>query len=104
MRDNYYRNNYGSVPMGGYGRRYGADTFKEYEEENYRPKDYMGDVKENYRIYNEQKSYATKELSMQGLNDTLESIVNVIAMLKSEARSPQEKDLIKRYIVTINNL
>ena len=44
------------------------------------------------------------KLSLQGLNDTLESIVNVMAMLKKEARSPQEMDLIKRYIITINNL
>ena len=103
MRDNYYRDSYGSVPMGGYGRD-GADTFREYEGEIYNPKDYKDVMKENYQIYKDQRSYAPKELSMQGLNDTLESIVNVMAMLKKEARSPQEMDLIKRYIITINNL
>ncbi len=104
MRDDYYRNSYGSVPMGGYGRMYGADTFKEYQGEPYNPKDYVKAMQENYQIYNEQGQYANKELSMQGLNDTLESVVNVLAMLKTEARSPQELDLIKRYIITINNL
>lgn len=104
MRDSYYRDSYGSVPMGGYGRRYGADTFREYEGEVYNPKDYKEVMKENYQIYKDQRSYAPKELSMQGLNDTLESVVNVMAMLKKEARSPQEMDLIKRYIITINNL
>ena len=103
MRDNYYRDRYGSVPMGGYDM-YGADTFREYEGEIYNPKDYKEVMKENYQIYKDQKSYAPKELSMQGLNDTLESVVNVMAMLKKEARSPQEMDLIKRYIITINNL
>jgi hypothetical protein len=41
---------------------------------------------------------------MQNLNDTLEGIINVLAMLKTEARSPQEMDLIRRYIVTINEM
>ena len=103
MRDSYYRDSYGSVPMGGYGR-YGADTFREYDKENYYPGDYERVMNENYQIYEKQKQYANKELSLQGLNDTLESVVNVMAMLKKEARSPQEMDLIKRYIITINNL
>lgn len=104
MRDNYYRNSYGSVPMGGYRDMYGADTFREYDRENYQPSDYERVMNENYQIYANQKQYANKELSLQGLNDTLESVVNVMAMLKKEARSPQELDLIKRYIITINNL
>ena len=104
MRDSYYRNSYGSVPMGGYGTRYGADTFMEYDKENYHPDDYARVMNENYQIYERQKQYANKELSLQELNDTLESVVNVMAMLKKEARSPQETDLIKRYIITINNL
>jgi len=98
-----YRYNYGSTPMGSYGR-YGADTFREYDRERYQPKDYVEEMNNNFKIYNEQKEYAPKEFSMQSLNDTLESIVNVMAMLKKEARSPQEVDLIRRYIVTINEL
>lgn len=98
-----YRYNYGSTPMGSYGR-YGADTFREYDRERYQPKDYVEEMNNNFKIYNEQREYAPKEFSMQSLNDTLESIVNVMAMLKKEARSPQEVDLIRRYIVTINEL
>ena len=98
-----YRYNYGSTPMGSYGR-YGADTFREYDRERYQPRDYIDEMHNNFKTYNEQKEYAPKEFSMQSLNDTLESIVNVIAMLKKEARSSQEVDLIRRYIVTINEL
>ena len=109
MRDDYYRgsynrNRYGSTAMDTYGRMYGADTFREYDRENYNPKDYMEEMRENYQIYNEQNKYTPKNASMQNLNDTLESIVNVVAMLKKQVRSPEEMDLIKRYIVTLNNL
>lgn len=104
MRDYYGRDYYSSTAMGGLGRRYGADTFREYEEEAYKPKDYVKDMQDNYQIYKNQAPYAPKDFSLQSLNATLESVVNVIAMLKRDARSPQEKDLIKRYIVTINEL
>ena len=109
MRDDYYRGNYnrspyGSTAMDTYGRRYGADTFREYDKERYNPKDYMDEMQENYQIYNEQNEYTPKNASMQNLNDTLESIVNVMAMLKKKVRSPEEMDLIRRYIVTLNNL
>ena len=67
-----YRYNYGSTPMGSYGR-YGADTFREYDRERYQPKDYVEEMNNNFKIYNEQKEYAPKEFSMQSLNDTLES-------------------------------
>lgn len=101
---NYRDYNYGSTPLGGHRTLYGENTYREYEKESYHPKDYVEEMKDNYKRYNEQKQYATRDLSMQGLNDTLESIVNVIAMLKKEARSPHETDLIRRYITTINNL
>ena len=100
MRDRY---EYGSTPLG-YGRRYGANTYREYEKDNYRPDDYIKSVHENYEIYKKQGQYDTRQNSMQNLNDTLEGIINVLAMLKTEARSPQEKDLIRRYIVTINEM
>lgn len=100
MRDRY---KYGSTPLG-YGRRYGANTYREYEKETYHPDDYMNSMHENYEIYKNQGQYDTRQNSMQNLNDTLEGIVNVLAMLKTEARSPQEMDLIRRYIVTINEM
>lgn len=99
MRDRY---KYGSTPLG-YGR-YGANTYREYEKETYHPDDYMKSMHENYEIYKNKGQYDTRQNSMQNLNDTLEGIVNVLAMLKTEARSPQEMDLIRRYIVTINEM
>lgn len=100
MRDRY---EYGSTPLG-YGRRYSANTYREYEKETYHPDDYMNSMHENYEIYKNQGQYDTRQNSMQNLNDTLEGIINVLAMLKTEARSPQEMDLIRRYIVTINEM
>lgn len=100
MRDRY---KYGSTPLG-YGRMYGANTYREYERNNYNPDDYMKSMHENYQIYKNQGQYDTKQNSMQNLNDTLENIINVLSMLKMEARSPQEMDLIRRYIVTINEM
>ena len=48
MRDYYGRDYYSSTAMGGLGRRYGADTFREYDEDAYKPKDYVKDMNENY--------------------------------------------------------
>lgn len=105
MRDSYYiRNPYGSTAMDTYGRKYGDNTYREYERESYHPKDYVEQMQENYQIYKEQNKYVNRNTSMQSLNDTLESVVNIMAMLKKEARSSEERDLIKRYIVTINEL
>ena len=105
MRTDYYNMYpYGSTAMGGYDRRYGADSYMEYDRHNYHPDMYKDDMHRNYQHYTEQVNYAPKEISRESLNDTLENIVNTMAMLKREASSPEELDLIKRYIVTINQL
>ena len=111
MRYGYYgrsynRDPYGSSVISGYGRnrRYGDNSYREYEYDNYSPEESMEDMHQNYRNYDEHRENTPREMYIEDLNDTLESIVNTISMLKKAARSPEEVDLIRRYIVTINNL
>lgn len=103
MHERYVRNPYGSMALGGYSRRYGDASYREYDRDSYSPEAYRQDMNQNYQNYM-QKQYVPYEISRESLNDTMDSIVNIIAMLKREARSPEELDLIKRYIVTINQL
>lgn len=49
-------------------------------------------------------NYGAQQDSMQSLNAMLESVVDFIAMLKREAKTPDEMDLIKRYAMTISEM
>ena len=115
-----YRNysNYGEDSMGNYGRRmrdsrgrfmegsYGARGY----DRRYRGEEVLGDMYEGYQAYSESSeqfgrgNYGAKQESMESLNTMLESVVDFMAMLKKDANSQEELDLIKRYSKTISDL
>lgn len=115
-----YRNysNYSEDSMGNYGRRmrdsrgrfmegsYGARGY----DRRYRGEEVLGDMYEGYQAYSESSeqfgrgNYGAKQESMESLNTMLESVVDFMAMLKKDANSQEELDLIKRYSKTISDM
>jgi hypothetical protein len=64
---------------------------------------HYGDYADSRDMYG-RGDYEAKEESLQSLNYMLESVVDFIAMLKRDAKSQGELDLIKRYAQTISEM
>lgn len=104
MRYSAY-NNYGREA---YGRR-ARDSRGRYM--GHRPEDRIDEMYMNYQAYSEGKeaygrsgNYSAKEDSMMCLETMLESMVDFVKMLKEEAGSQEEMDLIHKYIKKINEM
>lgn len=113
----YGRGNYGRGGYGNYGE-YGA--YGAYGEGSYgrrgnfrgnRPEDKMDEMYMNYQAYSEGKeaygrsgNYSAKEDSMKGLEKMLESAVDFFKMLKEEASSQEEMELVHKYAKKISEM
>lgn len=100
-RGSYGRNSYGD---GSYGRR-GYDA----KYRGHRPEDRMDEMYMNYQAYSEGReaygrsgNYSAKEDSMKSLEFMLESAVDLFKMLREEASSPEEKEIIEKYAKKIS--
>jgi hypothetical protein len=115
-----YKNygNYNEGSMGNYGRRMrdsrgrfmeGGYSARGYDSK-YRGKEVLGDMMDAYEEYSESSeqfgrgNYSAKHDSMENLGTMLDSVVDFIAMLKKDANSQEELDLIKRYSKTISDM
>lgn len=105
---NYGRNygNYGREQYGEYGNygEYGRDSYgRRGVDRKYRGHDYMDRMAGEYGRYEEGReqynagNYGAKEDTMKSLRYMLESMVDFVEMLKSEANSQEEVQLIKQY-------
>ena len=87
---------------GNYGRR-GVDA-------KYRGHDLIEDVYQNYGNYSEGReeygrgNYGAKEDTMKSLEYMLQSVVEFITMLKDEAGSQEEFEMIKKYTKKISEM
>lgn len=125
-----YRGEYGNrgygegYSEGGYGARsnyregeYGArrrDSRGRYMERGvdarYRGEEPLNDMHDNYRGYMEGReeynrgSYGAKHDSMEALKYMLESAVDFFEMLKQDANSQEELELVKKYANKINEI
>ena len=98
---------YGEHSRGTYGRR-SRDSRGRFM--GHRPEDRIDEMYMNYQAYSEGKEahsrgvYGAKEDSMMCLEDMLESMVDFVKMLKDEAGSQEEMELIHRYIAKISEM
>lgn len=97
-RGGYGRDAYGE---GSYGRR-ARDSRGRYM--GHRPEDRMDEMYMNYQAYSEGReaygrsgNYSAKEDSLKSLEFMLESALDLFKMLREEASSPEEKELIDKY-------
>lgn len=98
--DDYDRN----YPRESYGRR-GRDSRGRYKGD-----DMIDDMHRNYRMYSDGRdqynrgNYGAKQDTMQSLEYMLESVVDFVEMLKEEAGSEEEMQLIKHYTKKISEM
>jgi hypothetical protein len=99
---------YGRYSDGSYGRR-GRDSRGRYTG-NY-PEDRIDEMYMNYQAYSEGKdaygrsgNYSAKEDSMMCLEHMLESMVDFVKMLKEEANSQEEMELIRKYVHKLSDM
>lgn len=95
-------NNYGREQYGTYGRR-GGDR-------RYRGHDYMDGMYDAYGRYEEGReqynrgNYGAKDDTLKSLEYMLESATNFFHMLKSEANSQEEMQMIREYAKKISEM
>ena len=109
--DGYGRNSYGEGES--YGRRSrdsrGRYTARGYDSK-YRGHEMMDDMYQNYEAYSEGReqygrgNYSAKEDTMMSLEYMLESMVDFVEMLKQDASSQEEVNLIKKYTKQISEM
>lgn len=116
--ENFMRYGEGSYGRG-YGRGYSAyNNYSNYgrrgvdsKYKGSRPEDRMDEMYMNYQAYSEGReaygrsgNYSAKEDSMKSLEFMLESAVDLFKMLKEEASSQEEVEMIKKYAHKISEM
>jgi hypothetical protein len=118
MYGNYGRGSYGEYSEGGNysgGRR--RDSRGRYMERggsdrggNYRGQEMLDDMYQNYGEYSENReeygrgNYNAKGDTLKSLEYMLESVVDFMEMLKQDASSKEEVDMIKKYSKKISEM
>ena len=99
---------YGAYGRDAYGRRR-RDSRGRYM--GHRPEDKIDEIYMNYQAYSEGReaygrsgNYSAKEDSMMCLENMLESMVDFVKMLKEEASSQEEMELIHKYVKKISEM
>lgn len=104
----------------GYGR-YGREAYGEYDEYNnsyggrgvdsrYRGDDYMDSMRGSYRNYEEARNeynrgnYGAKEDGLKDLEYLMHAAMKFIKMIKSEATSPEEQEIVRKHIAKISEM
>ena len=111
--DNY--GNYGEYVDGSYGRRGVKGTGRgRYRggrgSGNYRGEEMMDEMKYHYGNYSEGReqynrgNYGAKQDTMKSLDYMMQSVVDFVEMLKQDADSQEEVELIKRYTKQISQM
>lgn len=105
--------NYGNYGDDSYGRR-SRDSRGRYTERGrdskYRGEDMLGEMSYHYRGYSEGReqygrgNYNGKEESIKSLDYMLQSVVEFVQMLKQDASSQEEMELIKHYTKQISEM
>ena len=77
----------------------------------HRPEDKIDEMYMNYQAYSEGReayrrsgNYSAKEDSVMCLENMLESMVDFVKMLKEEASSQEEMELIHKYVKKISEM
>lgn len=99
-------NNYGRPGYDSYGDNYGRRGY----DMKYRGENALDSMHGNYRAYSASReaygrgNYGAKEDSMKNLKYTLESAVDFFKMLKADANSQEELQMIYDYVKKINEM
>jgi len=90
-------NDYGRRGVPGTGRRYMGRG-------RYRGNDVLEDMQDHYANYSESRNYGDKNETMQSLDYMLKSVHQFMNMLKEDANSQEEMQLIQEYARKIGEM
>ena len=100
--DDSYNGGRSRDSRGRYMDSYGRYTTS--RKENYRGREMINDIDDNYGRYNEAKTYGDRGSSTKSLEYMLESIVCFVEMLQEDATNQDEMDLIRKYTRKISEM
>ncbi|MBQ8042930.1 MAG: hypothetical protein IJ272_02115 [Clostridia bacterium] len=111
MRYRAYSRGYGENEMGNYGRRMrdsrGRYTARGYDSK-YKGEEVLNDMHESYQEYADSQgnmgNYGAQENAIKSLEYMLQSMVDFVEMLKEDASSQEEMNLIKKYTKQISEM
>lgn len=101
--------NYGRRGVSGTGRRYGDESYgrrgvKGTGRGRYRGEEMMNEMAYHYGNYNESSQYGAEHESTKALEAMMGATVDFIKMLKEDAKSPEEMEIIKHYSKKISEM
>ena len=100
-------NNYGRYE--GYGN-YGEDYGRRGYDTKYRGESYMDGMRGSYRNYEEARNeynrgnYGAKEDGLKELEYMMHAAMKFIKMVKEEATSPEEQEIVRKHIMKISEM
>ena len=98
-------NNYGNY--NGYGN-YGEEYGRRGVDSRYRGESYMDGMRGSYRNYEEARNeynrgnYGAKEDGLKELEYMMHAAMKFIKMVKEEATSPEEQEIVRKHIIKIS--
>lgn len=98
-------NNYGNY--NGYGN-YGEEYGRKGVDSRYRGESYMDGMRGSYRNYEEARNeynrgnYGAKEDGLKELEYMMHAAMKFIKMVKEEATSPEEQEIVRKHIIKIS--
>ena len=109
-REGYGREQYGREPYGRRRRDSKGRYMEGYGRRRYRGEEMLEDMHENYSNYAEGReeygrgNYGAKEGTMKSLDYMLQSVTEFLEMLKKDASSQEEMELIQEYTRQISEM
>lgn len=110
--NDYGRENYGRYSE--YGRGYGREVNDSYGrrgvDSRYRASKYMDSMGDSYRNYEDARNeynagnYGAKEDGLKELEYMMHAAVKFIKMIKEEATSPEEQEIVKKHIKKLSEM
>lgn len=100
-------NNYGNY--NGYGN-YGEEYGRRGVDSRYRGESYMDGMRGSYRNYEEARNeynrgnYGAKEDGLKELEYMMHAAMKFIKMVKEEATSPEEQEIVRKHIMKISEM
>jgi len=110
MKEVECMNNYGRYDAYGEYNNYGNSYGRRGVDSRYRGEDYMESMRGSYRNYEDARNeynrgnYGAKEDGLKELEYTMHAAMKFIKMVKEEATSPEEQEIVRKHIMKISDM
>lgn len=101
---------YGNSNYGEYNRGYGENLGRRGVDSKYRAEKYMDGMRGSYEAYEDAReeynrgNYGAKEDGLKELEYMMHAAVKFVKMVKEEATSPEEQEIVRKHIAKISEM